>query len=115
MGTPRPIAGGGPPIRGGEGPPPTQLPPDSNAAPAMPAPAAPSITSPTPIGRQSNHTPALNLLDSAQVAIPQVPALPITGSEITGAIPAPTALPANGKLGLVQVPPTERLPEGIAG
>jgi localization factor PodJL len=91
---------------------------DSSAAPAMPAPAAPSMTSPTPIGRQSNHTPALNLLDSAQVAIPQAPASPATGNEITGTIPGRPAAPAMitpGKLGLVQVPPTERLPEGIAG
>src|SRR5204863_534454 len=44
-----------PPMPAMEEPAPAQLPTDSNAAPAMPAPAAPSITSPTPIGRQSNH------------------------------------------------------------
>jgi localization factor PodJL len=76
------------------------------------------MTSPTPLGRQSNHTPALNLLDSSQVAIPQVPAAPVTGNEITGTIPARAPAPAMttpGKLGVVQVPPTEQLPEGIAG
>jgi len=93
---------------------------DSNAAPATPAPAPPSMTSPTPIGRQSNLAPAPNLLDSAQVTIPQaqVPASPITGSDITGAIPVRPAAPVMttpGKIGLVQVPPTEQLPEGIAG
>ncbi|MBR1121697.1 SEL1-like repeat protein [Bradyrhizobium lablabi] len=95
---------------------------DSNAAPASPAPAAPSmITSPTPIGRQSNHTPAPNLLDSAQVPIPpaQVPAAPAPASDVTGAIPAtppaPAAMTTPGKIGVVQVPPSEQLPEGIAG
>ena len=92
---------------------------DSNAAPAMPAPAAPSMTSPTPIGRQSNHTPAPNLLDAAQVAIPQAPA--IAGhrqrhhrhdSDRAGRAPVMTA---PGKIGTVQVPPTEQLPDGIGG
>ena len=88
---------------------------DTGAAPAMPAPAAPSMTSPTPIGKQSNNTAAPNTLDSAQLAIPQMAAAPIGPGDITGAIPAPPSMPANGKPGLVQVPPTERLPEGIAG
>ena len=92
---------------------------DSNAAPAMPAPAAPSMTSPTPIGRQSNHTPAPNLLDAAQLAIPQAPALLVTGNDVTGTIPARHAaapvMTTPGKIGSVQVPPTEKLPEGIAG
>jgi localization factor PodJL len=103
-----------PPMPAMEDQAPAQSPIDSSAAPVTPAPAAPSMTSPTPIGKQSNNTPALNLLDSAQVAIPQAPASPITANDITGAIPKPSALPA-GKLGIVQVPPTERLPEGIAG
>jgi localization factor PodJL len=94
---------------------PAPSPADTGAAPAMPAPAAPSMTSPTPIGKQSNNTAAPNTLDSAQAAIPQSAAAPIGPSDITGAIPAPPSIPANGKPGLVQVPPTERLPEGIAG
>jgi len=89
-----------------------QAPADSGAQPAMPAPVAPSMTSPTPIGRQSNNISAPNTLDSTQIAIPQVAAAPITASDITGAIPTG---PANGKLTLAQVPSTERLPDGIGG
>ena len=72
------------------------------------------MTSPTPIGRQSNNSSAPNTLDSAQVAIPQVAASPVAASDITGAIPT-TPTPAPGKLATVQVPPTERLPDGIGG
>ncbi len=89
-----------------------QAPADNGAQPAMPAPVAPSMTSPTPIGRQSNNISAPNTLDSTQIAIPQVAAGPITASDITGAIPT---APANGKLTMVQVPSTERLPDGIGG
>ena len=95
-------------------------PTDSNAAPAMPAPAAPSMTSPTPIGRQSNHTPAPNLLDSRAARDP---------ADRTGDAghrqrhhrhdsAAPAAAPVMttpGKIGMVQVPPTEKLPDGIGG
>lgn len=95
---------------------------DSNAAPAMPAPAAPSmITSPTPIGRQSNHAPAPNLLDSAQIPLPQAQppaAVPAPASDVTGTIPAPpqpSAMTIPGKIGTVQVPQGEQLPDGIAG
>ena len=46
---------------------PVQPPVDNSAAPAPAAPAqAPSMTSPTPIGKQSNNTSAPNTLDSAQ-------------------------------------------------
>jgi localization factor PodJL len=100
-----------------QAPAPSLSPADSGAALPMPAPAmpaAPSMTSPTPIGKQSNNI-GPNTLDSAQVAIPQFTS-PVSGSDITGAIPAPApSIPANGKLGQVQVPPTEALPEGIAG
>lgn len=87
-------------------------PTENSAPPAIPAPAAPSITSPTPIGRQSNNVSAPNTLDSAQIVIPQVTAAPISANDITGAIPA---TPAPGKLGTVQVPSTERLPDAIGG
>jgi localization factor PodJL len=99
--------------------PPAQSPADNNAQPAAPAPAAPSMTSPTPIGRQSNSNSAPNILDSALVTIPQASAMPvappITASDITGTIPAPPMVPAGGKLAMVQVPPTERLPDSIGG
>jgi localization factor PodJL len=91
---------------------PAPSPAENSAQPATPAPAAPSITSPTPVGRQSNNSSAPNTLDSAQVAIPQVAASPIPASEITGAIPT---MPASGKFATVQVPPTERLPDGFGG
>ena len=95
------------------------------------------MISPAPIGRQSNSGSAPNTLDGAQVAIPQatIPQAadpsghdaippqaamsippqaamsPINASDITGAIP-----PAgHGKLGTVQVPPSEKLPDGIGG
>ncbi|WP_454633137.1 hypothetical protein [Bradyrhizobium cenepequi] len=89
------------------------------AAPApAPAPAAPSMTSPTPLGRQSNNSAAPNMLDGAQVAIPPAPApspLPAASNDITGTIPAPSLAPVGGRLAMLQVPPSERLPEGIGG
>ena len=70
-----------------------QPPADDSAKPAMPAPATPSMTSPTPIGRQSLNSSAPDAADgTASVAIPQaagVPAAsPVSASDITGAIPA---------------------------
>jgi localization factor PodJL len=96
---------------------PPQSPINNSAAPAL---GAPSMTSPTPIGRQSNNSVAANLLDSAQVAIPpapgMAPASTITPADITGAIPTlPTMMSANGKLAAVQVPPSEHLPDAIGG
>jgi localization factor PodJL len=114
--------------------PPALAPIENSTKPAMPLPAAPSMISPAPIGRQSNSGAAPNTLDSAQVAIPQPPVpqitpvnippqavmpippqaviSPINPSDITGAIPAASA---SGKLGSVSVPPTEKLPDGIGG
>ncbi len=95
--------------------------PDDSAKPAAPAPAMPSLTSPTPIGRQSMNAPVPSD-GTASVVIPQAAtpaATPITAADITGTIPqaeaASPALPANRKLTLIQVPPTERLPDGIGG
>jgi localization factor PodJL len=42
-------------------------------------------------------------------------ASPVTGSDITGTIPAMLAGPTGRKLTTVQVPPTERLPDAIGG
>ena len=100
--------------------PPAQAPADDGAKPAAPAPAAPSMTSPTPVGRQSLNGAVPNISDStASVAIPQAAAAltgsPISASDITGAIPAAPTAPGNRKLALVQVPPTERLPDAIGG
>ncbi|MFG3596276.1 tetratricopeptide repeat protein [Bradyrhizobium sp. RDI18] len=83
-------------------------------APAIPAPQAPSMISPTPVEKQSNNSSAPNTLDSARVAAPpQATTSPVTASDITGAIPA---MPASGaKLAMIAVPPSERLPDGIGG
>jgi localization factor PodJL len=92
---------------------------DDGAKPAMPAPAMPSMTSPTPIGRQSRNSPAPNASDSASAPIPQTAAmpaaLPVSTSDITGTIPVLQAASTGRKLTTVQVPPTERLPDAIGG
>jgi localization factor PodJL len=95
-----------------------QSPADDSARPAMPAPAMPSMTSPTPIGRQSFNSSAPDASDStASVPVPQTvatsAAAPARTDDITGTIPAVPAAP--DKLGLVQIPPTERLPDAIGG
>jgi localization factor PodJL len=97
-----------------------QPPADEGAKPAMPAPAAPSMTSPTPISRQSLNGPAPSAADgTASVAIPQTPvpppAPPTPDRDITGTTPTVQAAPIGRKLTQVQVPPTERLPDGIGG
>ena len=96
----------------------TQQPPSNVPAnPAVPDPATPSMTSPTPIGRQSLNGPPPNATDgAASVAIPQAApapvASPVPSSDVTGSIPAP---PVSHKLGIVQIPSSERLPDGIGG
>jgi localization factor PodJL len=92
-----------------EPPPAVRSPAGDTAKPAMPAPAAPSMTSPTPIGRQSLNNLVPDASDStASVAIPQ------TG-EVTGTIPSQPATLGTGKLALVPIPATERLPDAIGG
>jgi localization factor PodJL len=81
---------------------------------------APMMISPTPVEKQSNNSSAPNTLDSARIAPPpQAPILPQTSvpqaaaSDITGTI---ATVPATGgKLAMIAVPPTERLPDGIGG
>lgn len=97
-------------------------PPAENSAPLAPAAPGPSMTSPTPLDRQSNNTSAPNTLDSAQLTIPSA-ALPVTpaatatpatgGNDVTGTIP--TAPPIGGKLATIQIPPGEKLPDAIGG
>ncbi|WP_454616389.1 hypothetical protein [Bradyrhizobium cenepequi] len=106
--------------RSSDAPAAAQPPADSAAvAPApAPAPAAPLMTSPTPLGRQSNNSTAPNMLDGTQVAIPPVPApspSPAASNDITGTIPTSSAASMGGRLTMVQVPPSERLPDGIGG
>jgi localization factor PodJL len=95
-------------------------PADEGAKPAVPDAPAPSMTSPTPIGRQSLNGSAPTAADSTvSVAIPQITPAPaasqISSGDITGTIPAAQTAPASRRLSLVQVPPTERLPEEIGG
>jgi localization factor PodJL len=90
------------------------------AQPAPVAPAMPSMTAPTPIGRQSfnNIVPIVpdNSGSGASVAIPQAAPVsaPAPASDVTGSIPTQPA-PLSGKLSLVQIPATERLPDAIGG
>jgi localization factor PodJL len=97
-----------------EAPAPAQPPANDSAKPAMPAPEAPSMTSPTPIGRQSLNGSAPNA-PAIPPAAPAPAASPALASDITGTIPAVPAVPAGRKLTMVQVPPTERLPDAIGG
>jgi localization factor PodJL len=98
-------------------PPPAQAPApaETNTQPAMPPTQtpAPMMMSPTPVEKQSNNSAAPNTLDSARIAPPQDPMPPAGAGDVTGAI---TTVPAAaGKLAMVAVPPTERLPEAIGG
>jgi localization factor PodJL len=78
------------------------------------------MTSPTPIGRQSLNAPIPGAFDSTSVPIPQA-STPVSAADITGTIPqaeptVPTLPPMTGrKLTLIQIPPTEQLPDGIGG
>jgi localization factor PodJL len=95
----------------------TLTPADTGARPSAPEQITPSMTSPTPLGKQSlNNPPPASSDPGAQVAIPAAPAAaapPLPPADITGAIP--TTTPSRARLGQVQVPPTERLPDGIGG
>jgi localization factor PodJL len=106
-----------PPMENSSEPPAAAQPPANDGAkPATPDAVTPSMTSPTPIGRQSlnNINSAPSVADNtASAAIPQNPASAVTASDITGSIPP--AAPGGRKLSMVQVPPTERLPDGIGG
>ena len=95
-------------------------PADDDAKAPTPAPAAPSITSPTPIGRQSLNSSAPSAADgTASVAIPQTPATslpsPVSASDITGNIPIAQLAPASRAAAPVQAVPTESLPDAIGG
>jgi localization factor PodJL len=101
-----------------ESQPAAQPPADDAAKPAMPSQVTPSMTAPTPIGRQSLNIAAPDVSDSsASVAIPQVPAIPSASpaSDVTGTIPTMPSASSNRKLAMVQIPATERLPDAIGG
>jgi localization factor PodJL len=84
----------------------------------QPLQTAPSLTSPTPFGRQSlNNANSGNSGGMASVTIPQGPVAPApsTANDITGTIPLSQTSSGNGKLAMIAVPPTERLPDTIGG
>jgi len=91
-------------------------PADGGDKPATPDQVTPSMTSPTPLGRQSLNNMQPTPPDAgASVDIPQGAASSATANDITGSIPAPQAA-ANGRMfRTVQVPPSEKLPDTIAG
>ncbi|TYM00393.1 hypothetical protein FXB40_00690 [Bradyrhizobium rifense] len=93
-----------------------QAPPPVEIKPAAPEQVTPSMTSPTPIGKQSqnNAAPAAtNPSGTASVEIPPAPAVapPAPSSDVTGALSGP----GRARIGVVQVPPSEKLPDGIGG
>ena len=96
---------------------PAQAPADDHASPAAPGPAEPSMSSPTPDGRQSLNDPG-PADGHASFAIPQLtlaaPIAPAPASDITGAIPVAPASTVD-KPPSLQIPPTERLPDAIGG
>lgn len=93
-------------------------------APARPANPAPSMTSPTPIGRQSLAIPTSPMTESGPSTPMTATALAVASAsnEITGTVDAPPAttvapmpVSANRKPALVAIPATERLPDAIGG
>ncbi|MEZ2144210.1 hypothetical protein AAE026_18280 [Bradyrhizobium sp. DN5] len=99
-------------------PTPLAPPPPVETKPATPEQVTPSMTSPTPIGRQSQNNaapaPTANPGSSASVEIPPAPTVappPPASSDVTGALSGTSRV----KLGLIQVPPSEKLPDGIGG
>jgi localization factor PodJL len=102
-----------------ESPPSAQSPADGGDRPAMPDAMQPSMTSPTPIGRQSLYGPGPTNSENGGVAIaPVMPSLvttPLSSRDVTGSVTVSQTHPAGRRIGLVQVPPTERLPDSIGG
>jgi localization factor PodJL len=91
-----------------------QAPPPVENKPATPEQVTPSMTSPTPIGRQSrnNDAPApAGSGSSASVEIPPAAAPSPPSSDVTGALSGTS----RAKLAMIQVPPSEKLPDGIGG
>ncbi|MGM4902004.1 hypothetical protein AB8B21_21845 [Tardiphaga sp. 866_E4_N2_1] len=88
--------------------------------PAVPVPAAPSMTSPTPIGKQSLIAPSPAAVEPAPQPVPQAAPVPYVSPDVTGSIAAPQAsaagpvLPSSGqKITTASIPAGERLPETI--
>jgi localization factor PodJL len=78
-------------------------------------PSRPSMTSSTPIDRQS-YNAAPNAPAAASAAIPQAPAAPATASsDVTGTISPAAAATHPLTLATIQIPQGEKLPEAIGG
>ncbi|QOG16609.1 hypothetical protein [Bradyrhizobium sp. SEMIA] len=99
-------------------PAPQPAPPPVETKPAAPEQITPSMTSPTPIGRQSQNNaapaPMNNSGGTASVEIPPAPTVPpppAASSDVTGALSGTS----RAKLGTIQVPPSEKLPDAIGG
>ncbi len=95
-------------------PPMTLPPPESSSRPSLPKPTEPSMTSPTPIGRQSLVAP--QNYDSPFAASPTQ----LANADVTGSIPqqlgtASSLPPAGRKPAQIAIPSTEKLPDAIAG
>jgi localization factor PodJL len=91
---------------------------NGGAGSAMPAQVAPSMTSPTPIGKQSFNNYLPDPADgAASVAIPQNIAAPSAspGNDVTGTLQVLDIAPNRAKLASIPIPPSERLPEAIGG
>ncbi|MDB5628612.1 MAG: Sel1 [Tardiphaga sp.] len=105
-----------------EAPPMTLAPPESSSRPNLPAPAAPSMTSPMPIGRQSLIAPSPADMPFGGIPAASPPIAPqtqVASADVTGSIPLPNskaALPiAARKPTQIAIPSTEKLPETIGG
>src|SRR6516165_9570183 len=91
---------------------------NDGAGSAIPAQVPPSMTSPTPIGKQSFNNYLPDSADGlASVAIPQNIAVPSASSanDVTGTLQVLDIAPTRGKLAAIPIPPSERLPEAIGG
>jgi localization factor PodJL len=89
--------------------------PADGASPAA-ARSMPSMTSPVPIGRQSFNNATSDRGDGVgSPAVPQIAATPYATGDITGAIPLSQPSSSTSRLSMIQVPPTERLPDAIGG
>lgn len=104
-------------------PPAAPAPAENQMKPQPPVPVVPSITSPTPIGRQSLVAPAPNApsdSDSAQASASIAsPAPNLASADVTGSIPQAGAAPVmpsgSRKLTQVSIPTAEKLPDTIGG
>jgi localization factor PodJL len=105
-----------PAVEGSNEPPAPAVPANQTAKPAAPPQATPAMTAPTPIDRQSFNGSIPDSSAGASAPIPQpVAPPPAATGDITGTIPPASLAGVSHKLGLVQIPPTERLPDTIGG